>query len=108
MSCEWKIIEDYPNYAVSSHGQVRNLDTGKLLKPQSSKRAGEYLFINLYKDGKRKNCNIHILVARCFIGPCEEGMDVHHKDTNRKNPRLDNLEYLTKTDHGITRRRKSR
>lgn len=100
----WSIIIGYKNYAVSSNGVVRNLNTGKTLKPQSSKRAGEYLFVNLYYKGKRKNINIHVLVAEHFIGPRPIGTEIHHKDKNRKNPKLSNLEYLTISEHGIKRR----
>ena len=35
---EWAVIESHKNYAVSSFGRVRNLNTGHLLKHQSSKR----------------------------------------------------------------------
>ena len=105
MTESWAIIEGYNAYAVSNHGRVRNLNTGNLLKPQSSKRGGEYLFVNLYRDRQRKNANVHALVAAAFLGPRPQGAEVHHKDTNRHNPRLDNLEYLTPADHGKTRRR---
>ncbi len=91
----WSIIERYENYEVSTLGRVRNLDTGKLLKHQSSKRGGNYAFINLSKKGHRVNRNVHILVARAFLGDCPPGKLVHHKDENRMNPKLDNLEYIT-------------
>lgn len=101
----WKIIYPYDNYAISSFGRVINLNTGKYLKPQTSERGGGYVFINLYKDKKRKNVNIHILVAQYFIGPCPVGCEVHHKDGIRTNPHVDNLEYLTIEEHGKTRRK---
>ena len=92
---KWAIVEGYENYAVSSLGRVRNLNTGRLLKLQSSKRGGFYAFINLCKNGKRINRNVHVLVAQAFLGKRPTGEVVHHKDTNRMNPALSNLEYLT-------------
>lgn len=93
---DWKVI--YGHYAVSTNGRVRNLNTGKLLKPQSrGKRGGGYAFINIYSNGKRLNWNIHALVADAFIeyNFPGSGKVVHHKDHNRMNPKLENLEYLT-------------
>lgn len=95
MKEKWAIIKGYNNYAVSSLGRVRNLNTGRLLKHQSSKRGGFYAFINLSKNGNRINRNVHVLVAEAFLGPRPKGFVVHHRDANRMNPRLDNLEYLT-------------
>ena len=91
----WAIVEGYKIYAVSTNGRVRNLNTGKILKHQHSARGGYYSFINLHKKGGRKNRNVHRLVAEHFLGPIEAGMVVHHKDGNRANPRLDNLEVVT-------------
>jgi len=102
----WLMIEFYLNYAVSTLGRVRNLNTGKLLKHQSSKRGGNYAFINLSKNGRRVNRNVHILVARAFIGDCPSGKLVHHKDTNRMNPKLENLEYITHKVNCNKRRRR--
>ncbi len=95
MKERWKIIQGYVNYAVSTNGRVRNLNTGKLLKHQSSRRGGNYAFINLSKSGYRVNRNVHVLVAQAFLGECPKGNIVHHIDTNRMNPCLDNLEYIT-------------
>ena len=95
MKERWKILEWYGNYAVSNFGRVRNLNTGRLLKHQSSKRGGNYAFINLSKEGKRVNRNVHTLVAYSFLGDRPEGKLIHHKDENRMNPRVDNLEYIT-------------
>jgi hypothetical protein len=95
MKEKWSIIKGYDNYAVSSFGRIRNLNTGRLLKHQRSKRGGYYAFINLSKNGNRVNRNVHILVAQAFLATRPKGVLVHHADTNRMNPRLDNLEYVT-------------
>ena len=48
---------------------------------------------------RRVKVNIHRLVAEAFLGPCPNGCIVHHKDHNRRNPKLDNLEYVTLSDN---------
>jgi hypothetical protein len=94
---EWRTIPDYPRYYISSLGRV--LGIRKIHKWQHNSRGGNYPYVNLYRrvDGvrKRKNCNVHVLVALVFLGPRPKGMVVHHKDLNRNNPRLDNLEHAT-------------
>lgn len=47
----------------------------------------------------RYYCTVHKLVANAFLGPRPLGMQVNHKDGNRKNNRLSNLEYLTCSDN---------
>jgi len=96
---KWRMVRGYDNYAISSFGRIRNLNTNRLLKHLHSKRGGYYPFINLSKNGKRERYNVHTLVAHAFLGPQLDGIDIHHKDTNRMNPRLENLEYLTKEIH---------
>ena len=57
-----------------------------------------YVSLLLTKDGKSKNCLVHRLVAIAFLG-LEQYMDVNHKDFNRSNNRLDNLEWATRRDN---------
>lgn len=54
-----------------------------------------YEGVNLCVDNKHKYTKVHILVAVTFLGPRPVGCEVHHKDCNRKNNRLDNLKYIT-------------
>jgi hypothetical protein len=44
-------------------------------------------------------CFVHRLVAAAFLGPCPVTHEVNHKDRNRSNPRLENLEYLTRSEN---------
>lgn len=43
--------------------------------------------------------NVHSLVAEVFIGPRPEGMQVNHKDGNRYNNSVENLEYVTPSEN---------
>lgn len=47
------------------------------------------------KDGVSVPRRLHVLVAEAFIGPRPDGLEVHHIDHDRMNPRVDNLEYVT-------------
>ena len=47
---QWKVIDGYPNYSVSTYGNVRNEDTGKLLK--GCLNGDGYYIVGSYKDGK--------------------------------------------------------
>ena len=105
MSERWKIVDGYENYAVSTLGRVRNLKTGRLLKHQHSRRGGDYAFINLFSGGERKNKNVHKLVAEHFMGPTPDGKIIHHKDNDRMNPALDNLEFLTRSENNLKKNR---
>lgn len=86
-------IEGYENYEVIPNGEVVNIKTGKVLKPQKSKNG--YLHVGLYKNGKLKNYSVHRLVAEAFIPnplnlPC-----VNHKDEDKTNNDIENLEWCT-------------
>lgn len=94
---EWKNIPDFPKYEVSNFGQVRSVQRTwsglpQLRSPVHSRDG--YLRVALYKDHKRYAFSIHRLVLTAFIGPpTAENNICHHKDRNRTNNRLDNLEW---------------
>ena len=77
---------------------------GKILKSHPDKDG--YLIIQTHYHGRYRNHKIHQLVAAAFIGPCPEGMEVHHKDEVKTNCRWDNLEYKTKGSHRLHHTRK--
>ncbi len=84
----WRNIN---NYEVSTTGRVRNPRTGKIVNPRKDKYG--YLVVGLYKDGVRKFCKVHRLVAQAFL-PNPDGLPiVNHKDENKENNRVDNLEW---------------
>ena len=96
----WKPIKDYEGiYSISNNGNVRrDLDRtsakkGSIIKPY--KNIWGYMQISLFKNGKRTNPTIHSLVMRNFVGERKHKMTIHHKDNNKENNNLSNLEYCT-------------
>lgn len=89
----WKVVQDYPNYEVSNLGRVRNKKTGKILSPGLG--GAGYFTIALYKDGKATTKNVHELVAAAFLGKKTKGMTVNHKDGDKTNNILSNLEIVS-------------
>jgi len=92
----WKPIKGYENYMVSSLGNIKRLNynhTGKerILKPCIE--SGGYLQVHLGKEGKIKNFLIHRLVAEAFIDNPDNLKQVNHKDFNKQNNSLQNLEW---------------
>lgn len=105
----WKNIESFEGiYQVSNYGRIKSLerkikDSNKtqtikerILKPFSNGRG--YLVVHLRKNNKRYVRYVHKLVVESFIGK-QENMDVNHKDFNRKNNYLYNLEYCTRKEN---------
>lgn len=88
----WKKIEDYDNYSVSTIGTIKNNITERILKYYI--RNG-YPSITLCKDNKKKTFNIHNIVAIHFLEKPEGQFVVNHKNENKIDNRLENLEYLT-------------
>ena len=109
----WKPIPGYEErYEVSTLGRVRSLDRlvyrqtglqrsvaaqtpGRLLVPKISKY-GERIVL-LYKGSRttRKMCTIHRLVLLAFVGAPSPHYAANHKDGDRSNNRLDNLEWVS-------------
>jgi hypothetical protein len=88
----WKIIEG-TNYEVSSIGNVRNMKTGKVLKGGITPKG--YKRVQLYD----KKVFIHRLVAEAFIPNPENKPQVNHKDGDKSNNFVDNLEWCTNTEN---------
>lgn len=92
---EWRAIPGYEGlYEVSDFGSVRSLFRyKKQLKP--SKQSNGYLSVDLFKEKRRKHCLIHRLVAMAFIPNPENLPQINHKDENRTNNTVENLEWCS-------------
>ena len=92
-----KDIEGYEGlYAVTEDGQVWSYRSQKFLKPWI---ANGYYQVTLSKNGEKKKHKIHRLVAIIYIPNPDNLRDVNHKDENKLNNCLDNLEWLSHKDN---------
>lgn len=94
----WKNIEGYPNYQISSMGRVKTLnykhtDKEKILKSRKDKYG--YIKVDLYEEGKQKTHTLHRLVATAFIDNPNNLSQVNHKDEDKTNNRVENLEWCS-------------
>lgn len=83
----WKSINE--NYEISSYGNVKNSKTKNILKGSIDSKG--YVFVKLNK----KYYKVHRLVAESFIPNPLNLPQVNHKDENKKNNAVENLEWCT-------------
>lgn len=105
---EWKKIDGYDNYSVSSEGRVRNDKTLRILKVGYNKDG--YLNVKLWKNGKEKNFLVHRLVAIMFLPNPENKPCVDHINCVRDDNRVENLRWSSQKDNcnnPLTRKRSS-
>lgn len=96
----WRPIENFPNYIISSVGRVMNINTKRLLKLYLDKRG--YYTVNLWKQNKGYTKQVHQLVFKSF-NPSIDLTDfvINHKDGNKTNNALDNLEKITYQENNL-------
>lgn len=101
----WKEIKGYEGiYEISSYGNIRSIDRyiyykngrkqfykGCLLSPVIGKRG--YVIANLNKNNKGNKVPIHRLVAKAFIPNPNNLSEVNHKDEDKTNNKVENLEW---------------
>lgn len=92
---EMKFLAGYPNYGICENGTVINLKSGKLLKPEITKKGKGYPRVTLCAYGVTKRFFIHRLVAELFIPRENDKTEVNHIDDNHLNCHKSNLEWVT-------------
>ena len=104
----WKDVVGYEGlYKVSNKGNVYSVGRrdsrgskigGRILKP--SPNTGGYLLVDLCKNGIRESKRVHRLVAQAFIPNYNKYLEINHKDENKTNNNVSNLEWCTR-EHNI-------
>lgn len=91
----WKDIKDYEgHYQVSNLSRVKSIKFGKEIIMKQNIRRG-YYYVGLSKNGKVKNYFVHRLVAEAFLDNPDNLPCVNHKDENKLNNNVDNLEFCS-------------
>jgi hypothetical protein len=108
---DFKIIENFENYSVSSNGEILNTKTNKYITP--SVNQGGYLVVDLFandydekkdtsqytrkRQSKRKKFRVHRLVAQYFLENSSPDIltEVNHKNKIRTDNRVENLEWVS-------------
>ncbi len=94
---EWREVSERPDlYEVSSFGRVRNAKTKRIL---SQTDHSGYLAVGLSINGKTPTHAIHQLVAKAFINNPENKGQINHKDKNKQNNHVSNLEWCTQEEN---------
>lgn len=88
-----KQIKGYEAYLISDTGVVRSLKKGSVIKPVKTNSG--YLRVMLYNQFGRRWRSIHRLVAENFMGNPSSLPQVHHKDEDKTNNRISNLEWVS-------------
>lgn len=92
---EWLPIEGYENYQVSNLGRVKSLKYGKEKILSQCRLKNGYLYVVLCKNGKMKGFRVHRLVAMAFLENPNNYTCINHKDEDKTNNCVDNLEWCT-------------
>lgn len=111
----WETIDDYPEYEVSNLGRVKSktrtikhnyggLSTRHAIIRVPYINSVGYYVVGLTKNKRVRNVFVHRLIAKAFIPNPENKPQVNHKDGNKLNNALENLEWVTSFEniwHGI-------
>ena len=102
----WKPIINYEGlYEVSNLGRVKTLTKpGFSFKPRLLRQRDNgfgYMQCQLMKNGKRNMMTVHRLVAQAFVPNPENKPQINHKDGDKRNNAVDNLEWCTNSENQI-------
>ena len=94
MKEEYKKIKNFSHYRIYNTGKIYSEFINRFITP--TKDSGNYLQNTIVDDfGNRKTIKTHRLVAMAFLPNPNNYPDVNHKDFNRQNNNVENLEWYT-------------
>lgn len=98
----WKPIKNWDKYFVSSFGRIKstkNKNIERIMKQQTGKNG--YLSVILTFNSKRERKSVHRIVAEAFLENKYNKEQVNHKDGNKKNNNIINLEWVSRSENAI-------
>ena len=94
---DMKPIPGFNDYLISTTGKVYSTKTNKFLNPSKTKDG--YLKVALRGNNKAYYFRVHKLVAMTYLENPNNLPEVNHKDFNRANNNLENLEWISHNDN---------
>lgn len=113
---KWRTIEDFPDYQVSTTGKIRvrtrvveqlSANGNPYYRSIAAQEMTPfnngigYLQVNLRRKKRGYKRYVHVLVAKAFVTGWKSGLEVDHKDEDKKNNRARNLEWVTRKENRI-------
>lgn len=99
----WKVIIEYPRYSVSDNGRVKNNSSNKIISQRQATNG--YMRVNVRagteKYEKPITLSVHRLVAEYFLPKVDGKEYVNHKDCDKTNNFVSNLEWCTAKENSI-------
>lgn len=92
-------VVGFPTYRVSEDGVIHNDETGHVLSQWIN--SGGYPYVTLVKDKKAYSMAVHRVIAKAFIPNPDNLPEVNHKDRDKTNNSLSNLEWCTRQENAI-------
>ena len=107
----WKDIPGYEGlYQASNLGRIRSFKRNKVRILKNRRKRDGYYIVDLCRNKVAKSLHLHRLVWITFNGTISEGLQINHKDENKSNNSLANLELVTpsqNTNYGTRNKRVS-
>lgn len=97
MNIIWKNHPVYNTYEVSNNGQIRLWGKEKIIKTRLDRYG--YLRINISFQGRHKTVLVHKMVAETFLEKPFDAATVNHRDHNKLNNSVLNLEWISAADN---------
>lgn len=110
---QWKSIPNFDNYEASNYGRIRSIDRditqlrckrqytrkmkGRIIKPRIQNNG--YLIVWLRREGVTKAISVHRLVATTFLQSQNADFEINHKDGNKTNNAISNLEWVSRSEN---------
>lgn len=92
----WKTFPNLTRFEVSDKGEVRNRETGKLLKQFTNKKGYKVIATKIGgRKGKNVCYRVHRMVAETYLDNQENFPVVNHLDGDKTNNSVDNLEWCS-------------
>ena len=100
---EWRPVGGFPNYQVSSLGRIMSQWPNRkprILVGSTNGRPG-YRVVTLWAGDERTTRTVHRIVADAFLGLRPEGMEILHRDGDKRNNAVSNLRHGTKSENEL-------